>query len=458
MPTKNKPSLKERFKNWIRTDGIPEQDVDTMADELVDVVAESRAADDDDDDEDMGDYDDDEKERSATRSERRRNAREVAKEMQQQQRSARYGEVNIVPNPVMTLARDGEDGLSVGNLMRVQMNRAAFSRQGSREMEWLERSEYSPQDPSALAVLPFEFLSRYTTMTRESNRKRQASLRDTPPERVRAALTTANNVGYGMISVDVDLENSQAWLYDRAPVLEYLSVKTGSMGEQKYFYGSNTAANKPSGGEYGEGGTVTEESPQLTNFSRLPVPISSQFPITSSMLAMGDMPIDSIVLGGAEALIRERLVLNVLSGPYTGASFAEDTDAMQDGLIDAGITNRNYGAADANFDRDDIIAVEQALRAQNPMGDKLVWIISVGFETLARNERVGGTESIRFVAERNTGDLFSGIMNPSPGGMGVPYVASTLLGRDGFVNPAYLIMGSQMVVPIWGGGIEVIMF
>ena len=28
------------------------------------------------------------------------------------QRSGRYGNVNIVPNPVMTLARDGEEGLS----------------------------------------------------------------------------------------------------------------------------------------------------------------------------------------------------------------------------------------------------------------------------------------------------------------------------------------------------------
>ena len=488
-----KPSLRERIKGWLRTDGITDADLDTMADDLVDVIGDDagtgdagddaaaadpsddgagdRADDDpDDDDDDKDDPDDDKrsgsgKERSMTRAEWRRMEREEAKKQAIRQRSGRYGDVNFTPNPVMTLARDGEEGLSVGDLVRVQVNRNAFSRQGSRELEWMERSEYVPQDMSALAVIPFEFLSRYAPMTREKNRERQTALRDTPPERIRAAITTANNVGYGMIAVEVDLENSQAWLYDRAPVLDYLTVKTGSMGEQKYFYGSNTAANKPTPGETGEGGAVAESSPQLTNLSRLPVPISSQFPISSSLIAMGNMPIDAVILGGAEALVSERVVRNVLSGPYVGATFAEDAEAMQDGLMDAGITNVNYGADNAAFDRDDIIAVEQNLRALNPMGTKLAWITSVGFETLARNKRIGGTEAVRFVAERNTGSLFEGIMNPSPGGMGVPYVSSTHLGKTvagppavSDVNPAFLIMGSQLVVCFWGGGIEVIMF
>ena len=408
-------------------------------------------------DDDPDDDDDDDK-RTMSRAELRRLARAELKREMAKQRSGRYGDVSIVPNPVMTLERDGEAGLSLGNLIRVQVNRSAFSRQASREMEWMERSEYMPQDLSAVAVIPFEFLSRYAPMSRAKNRERQVALRDTPPERVRAAITTAANVGYGTIATEVDLENSQAWLYDRAPVLDHFTVRTGAMGEQKYFYGDNVAAQRPSPAEHGEGAAVTESSPRLVNFSRLPVAISDYFPISSSLIASATVPIDSVILGGAERLVSERVVRNVLSGPFVGVDFATSASAMQDGLIDAGITNRDYGAADANFDRDDIVAVEQALRALNPMGDKLVWITSTGFETLARNERVGGTEAVRFVAERNTGNLFEGIMNPSPGGMGVPYVSSTHLGRTGYVNPAFLIMGSQVVVCFWGGGIELIVF
>ena len=419
----------------------------------------------DDDDEDDEERSKSGDQRSMTRAEWRRLAREESHQIREavkvemaKQRSGRYGDVHIVPNPVMTLARDGEDNLSIGNLVRAQVNRDVFSRQGSREIEWMERSEYLPLDMTAKAVIPFEFLSRYAPMSREKNRARQAVLRDTPPERVRAAMTTASNVGYGTIATEVDLENSQAWLYDRAPVLDYFTVRTGAMGEQKYFYGDNDTADRPSPGEYGEGAAVTESSPKLVNFSRLPVPVSDQFPISSSLIASATVPIDSVILGGAEALITERVIRNVLSGPFVGASFATSTTAMQAGLIDSGVSNTNYGANDAAFDRADIVTVEQKLRAQNPMGDKLVWITSVAFETLALNELVGGTSSIRFVAERNTGSLFEGVMNPSPAGMGVPYVSSTHFGRTSYVKPATLLMGSQVVVCFWGGGIELIVF
>ena len=274
--TTPKLSLRDRIKGWLRTDGISDADLDTMTDDLVEVVGDDAgdAADpdpadstdtadppDDDgsrmgdkpDDDDPDDDDDDKRstsgeQRTMTRAEWRRLAREEAKREMAKQRSGRYGDVNIVPNPVMTLERDGESGLSVGSLIRVQVNRSAFSRMASRELEWMERSEYMPQDMSAVAVIPFEFLSRYAPMSRAKNRERQVALRDTPPERIRAAITTAANVGYGTIATEVDVENSQAWLYDRAPVLDMFSVRTGAMGEQKYFYGDNDTADRPSPG------------------------------------------------------------------------------------------------------------------------------------------------------------------------------------------------------------------
>ena len=181
--------------------------------------------------------------------------------MMLQQRSANYSDVNIVPNPVMTLARDGEEGLSVGNLIRVQAQRSTWSRAASRELEWMERSDYLPHDARAIATIPFEFLSRYATMGNERNIARQTALRATPPEQVRAAITTGATVGGGTVGVSLDVENSLAWLYDRAPVMEHLTVIPGVTGEWQTFYGSNTAANKPSPDPVEEGGAVGESSP-----------------------------------------------------------------------------------------------------------------------------------------------------------------------------------------------------
>ena len=191
---------------------------------------------------------------------------------------------------------------------------------------------------------------------------------------------------------------------------------------------------------------------------RLPITIADRFPISSALLAAATVNIENIALMGAESLVREHLVRNVLAGPGVGDAFADVTNAITTGITHSGIGNTNYGAADANFDRDDIVEVEGALRAKNPVGNNLVWIVSTGLENLARTKRIGGTESVRFVAERNSGSLFEGIMNPNPGGMGIPYVSSTHFGETGVTNPGILMYGSASCVPVWGGGIDVIMF
>lgn len=427
----------------------------------------SERMDDDEDHENRGDDDDEEEraergERYMTRAEWRRMERQERKDSRERQKSKRYGNSHIIPIPVDTLERDGEEGLKVGNLIRVQMNRSAFSRQASRELEWMERSEYRSEHMDTLALIPFEFLSRYVPMRRESNQKRQKELLQTPHERVRAAITTGDNVGYGTIAVNVDVDNSQAWLYDRAPILEKLTVMSGISGEWKHFWGDNDAADRPNPLETAEGGTVTESSPKLRNVSRLPITITDVFPISSALLASATANIESIAVNGAENLVREKAIRNVLSGPYTGAMHATVANAIQAGLINSGIGVTNYGANANAFNRDDIVGAEQALRAQNPDGEGLVWIVSTGFEELARNERIGGNEAVRFVAERSAPNLFEGIMNPNPGGMGLPYVSTTHLGKrvgnTNEVNPAFLIFGSQAIVMIWGVGIELIPF
>ena len=443
MTTAKKQTLKERFKGWLRTDGIDDADLEVMADQLVDIA-------DDDEDPDDG---------AATPAERRRRTREQVKLENGKMRSANYGNVNFVPNPVMTLARDGEDGLSSKRLFQVQMNRAAHSREGSREIEWMERSEYQPFNPGCSAFLPFEFLGRYEPMFTARGRERQTRLQNTPGEQVaasyRAAVTTAANIGSGFIPVNVDMDNSLAWLYDRAPVLEYLNMQVGLRGEWKWFYG--TAANKPTPVPVVEGGAVAESSPRFTELTRKPIVIADQFPISSSLLAMAPNT-EQFSTEGARMLVQERLMREVLSGPNTGAAFAAESNGISSGLIESGITHDNYGAAVTDFGREDILTVEQNLRDQNPAAGEMVWIISTDLEKAARGTRVGGVDSVRFVAERMENMIDMGYMNKIADGTGTHYVASTHLGKASVSDPGILLVGKYSVVPVWGDGIEVIVF
>ena len=416
------------------------------------------------DDDDPDDDDDDKRsksgdQRTMTRAEWRRLAREEAKREMAKQRSGRYGDTNIVPNPVMTLAREGEEGLSARRLFQVQMNRNVHSREGSREIEWLERSEYEPYNRGCTAFLPWEFLGRYEPMFTKRGKDKQAELRNTPPEQVaasyRTALTSATGVGAGFVPTNVDLDNSLAWLYDRAPVLDFLNVQPGLRGEWKWFYGTGTHKPAPKG--VAEGGAVTESSPRYTELTRKPIVIADQFPISSTLRLLAPNS-ENFTVDGARMLVQEQLVRAVLSGPNTGAAFAAATNTIANGLIESSIDVVGYGANDAAFTRDDIVAVEQALRDNNPAEGDLVWIISTGLETLARSERVGGTESIRFVAERMMNQMFEGYMNRIGDDSGIHYVATTHLGKATIVNPGFLLVGKYSVVPLWGDGIEVIIF
>ena len=294
-----------------------------------------------------------------------------------------------------------------------------------------------------------------------SGRERQARLQATPGEQVaasyRAAVTTAANIGSGFIPVNVDLDNSLAWLYDRAPVLEYLNMQVGLRGEWKWFYGSNTAANKPTPVPVVEGGAVAESAPRFTELTRKPIVIADQFPISSSLLAMAPQT-DQFSTEGARMLVQERLVREVLSGPNTGAAFAVATNGIASGLIESGVTHDNYGAAATDFGRDDILTVEQNLRDANPAAGEMVWIISTDLEKAARGTRIGGVDSVRFVAERMENMIDMGYMNRIADGTGTHYVASTHLGKASVNDPGVLLVGKYSVVPVWGDGIEVIIF
>ena len=87
-----------------------------------------------------------------------------------------------------------------------------------------------------------------------------------------------------------------------------------------------------------------------------------------------------------------------------------------------------------------------------------MWIVSTDLEKLARSTRVGGTESVRFVAERMMNKIDEGYLNRINDMSGVHYVASTHLGKGSVSDPGILLVGKYSVVPIWGDGVEVIVF
>ena len=364
--------------------------------------------------------------------------------------SARYGGIGFIPNPAMTLNKHGEEGLSVSRLVKgIVFRNHGGIKESSREMEWMERSGFGPDEHSlgATGTIPWPFLARYGHI--ESKRLKEQGQR--------AALSisaTGAGAGGGTLSTIVDPENSMAWLYDKAPVLEKFATIPGVRGKYQFFYGSNTTGEKPNANEYAEGAAFTEGSPTFEEVELSPVTLGVTFPISSAMIAADHVGIMSIVEQGTEMLVKERLVRNVLSGTGTGAAFAVNANAMT-GLMNASLTNTGYGANNAAFGRADVIDAYFDLIENKAEGSGLVWVLSTGLGKLAADKRVGGTESVRFVFEKSGGgdSPYEGMMEP-----GVPAVISTQLGKASTTNPGVLVYGSRVVVPIWGSGIDVIVF
>ena len=498
-------TLKERIQSTIdslRGDGEPSiSDIVDDLEEIIDMVdeaaydemedersAESRMGDEEEhESEDEEDEDMDEEERgeergsvetesarsepeetAETRAERRRERREEEKVKVKERRSNKYGDRNVNPNPSLSYEEHGLDGIrSVQRMFGLRTGGpAARTKAASREIGWIEAHEegqpgfdFSYMRSDFTFVMPFEFLTEtglrgqhfgeYERKGKDGQpRARRLKPGPGPNQRAVTSGDVNNNTtgaGAGSISTLVDVPNSMAWLYDTAPILDYIVVDTGVSDFRKVYYGSQN----PTFDWVPEAGVATKGNPGLAQIELTPTPLITTYDMSGGLLKSSAINAAELFMSGAENLLWNEVVKAVLSGRNVGAAGANDANAFV-GLLNSGIAVTNYGARNA-FARSAVVASIDRLVTNLADGQNHVWFMSPGFASLANNTLRGGNASSLYLFERDE-SIRTGYME------GAPAVITTLLQKTGFTNPAVNLYGSRVLLVIWGPGIEVRMF
>ena len=390
-------------------------------------------------------------------------------------RSKRFNPNVIIPNPALSRDKHGDDGMHVGRMIQAAMLGGRHTKAGSRELELL--SELKVEYSSERMVLPFALLARcgrhadkIKARRAAGERTRQKSVEaagyfregytvigDDGGERSIVSSSTGAGAGGGALPVRLDVDRSQMWLYETAPVLAALNPRMGIQGEYKAWYGSTA----PGGGFVGESGSHTATNPALTEIIREPKTIHFPWSVSNSFIAMDANRVASLFEEAVEGQLMNLVTKTMVSGPNVGANFAADTLAFN-GLLNSGIGEVSYGAALANFDRAAVIDAEQQLLLNEAIGSDRVWLLSLDVEGEALNQKIGTLHNgVMYLAEQIR-PYMGRIGGEVPGageGEGTPYVSSGLIGHaDGTAlnRTAYTALGygSQALPLFFGDGIE----
>ena len=395
--------------------------------------------------------------------------RAAARDKDRTARSGRYGDKHVEPNPGPSRNKHGDTGMSIGNMMRSALS-GGMVKSGFRELEVLDE-KYIPFGRDGLTV-PFDFLAQHGRHADKIERKLADGFSPTktihaPDLRmtgdymgtdghVRTLTTTGAS---GVVGVDLDVERSQMWLAEVSPAFGYMNPVMGVMNEFQVWYG-NVA---PTGSAVAEGGAHTENTPTITRLRRQPVIVHMPWSITGNLMAMDSIGMASQFEVGVEQQLMQLVLLHMLSGPNAGDAFVADSNSYN-GLLNSGSVVTPFGAnADTSitgFNRAVVVAAESLLRKNDAMGDGLFWILSSDMVANAVNQRVGGTESVVFLAQRDVNNFREGLIGGAQNGAGTRYVESNRFGRT-HSSPAYkrtaiatLGFGSQMIPIFFGQGIE----
>ena len=351
----------------------------------------------------------------------------------------------IIPNPALSRDKHGDDGMHVGRMIQAAMLGGRHTKAGSRELELL--SELKVEYSSERMVLPFALLARcgrhadkIKARRAAGERTRQKSVEaagyfregytvigDDGGERSIVSSSTGAGAGGGALPVRLDVDRSQMWLYETAPVLAALNPRMGIQGEYKAWYGSTA----PGGGFVGESGSHTATNPALTEIIREPKTIHFPWSVSNSFIAMDANRVASLFEEAVEGQLMNLVTKTMVSGPNVGANFAADTLAFN-GLLNSGIGEVSYGAALANFDRAAVIDAEQQLLLNEAIGSDRVWLLSLDVEGEALNQKIGTLHNgVMYLAEQIR-PYMGRIGGEVPGageGEGTPYVSSGLIGH-----------------------------
>lgn len=222
----------------------------------------------------------------------------------------------------------------------------------------IERAELKTPGRDVVARIPWEALKEHGAQIQA---KKQMQLQ-------RTNLTQ----GAGAIPENVTvLGNAGMILNNWSPILARMDVRFGLSGQVKAPW-ATTQATAAAGAD---GADITVTNFVLNDNPVLPVSIATAFEITSSMRAVDDGTFSGIAVTAIRQIIMDEFTGQVLVGG--GAN--EITGIWGT----TNVTNIDYGAGNANFDRNDILNLYDTVRLSKSDGGMFTAVLSNGLWKLA---------------------------------------------------------------------------
>ena len=265
--------------------------------------------------------------------------------------------------------KPGENILSLGNILKLTWKGGM--------------SEDSPQIDASAVTLEESFLERrdsdlkaQTTHHRESSNTVAFIPWSAMAERERQELMVRNSTltsGAGVRPLDITVLGDAGLVLSRyAPIMARMDVRMGVVGDQRLSY--LTAQDAPA--PVTEGGAIAAGTWTVEGESKQPRTIPAAFQMTTSLRAIDD--------GTFEGIVRNAifLVLNngVLKQILVGSGVAPQIPGI---WSTTNVVNVDYGAAQTNFDRQDMLDVLNSVRLSNTDGAAPIMVASRGLWRLA---------------------------------------------------------------------------
>lgn len=404
-------------------------------------------------------------------------------------KSKRYGGKTVIADGMMkTRNKHGDEGMQLGGIFKAAFQGGRHLRTYSRETELLEERDMLTVGRDGRMLIQYDDFAKYGRhaqtikeklakgegwrQTPVAGLKQDKYLMDTQGGGQRAISTGLGQdaaSGGGALPVVLDVAASQMWLYEASNVLGMMNPIMGITSEYKAFYG-NVA---PTGSMVPEGGNHTANSPSLTEITRRSRTVHVPWSVTSDWRSMDGAGVGILLESAVENQLMDLIKLLVVSGPGVGGKdanglplFTSDTNAIN-GLMSSGITFTNYGTGTptdyTGFTRDTVIDAHFRLQDNKALGSRPFWILNTKLVNQAAKTRVGGNESVLFVADASPDAPYEGRIGGSVANEGTRFVNTQYIGKANtgsnaeFERRGYGVFGygSQMLPLFFGNGIEV---
>ena len=297
----------------------------------------------------------------------------------------------------------------------------------SFEESVIERSELTKRGPNVLATIPFEALAE---------RERQIAVRRSTMAQAGGTVATPPS----NISI---LGNGGLVLASWSPILSRMDVRFVGNGEAK----APWATAQPTAAAGAEGSDIPITNLVINDVPYRPKSIASAYEITSSLRAVDDAQFESVARMAIMDVTYDQLTSQILVGG--------GTDEITGIWNKPGVTEHEYGAAQNNFDRDDILDWYDAVRLSKTDGGMFTAVLSTNLWKLCERtpRATDGTSSAGYT------EISMYMLEPTMPHEGRMEREMAYLYQDlapaGIVDPGLFFKGDRCCVWMFGDGFDV---